>query len=213
MGGVVVDDEMDVQLGRHIRFDVTQEGEELLVTMAGIALSDDCAVEDIEGREQGGPAMTLVVVGNAFDVAESHRKHGLGSFESLNLTLLIDAKHHGLVRRIELEPDHIAQLLDKEGRCVSATGSERDRVMAVSCVRSSPETVSIAFGRSVRIGYLLRSRDQDARNPCNNYVTSTWRRRPSRRWLGYGRSRPTQRLNGLSLALTPSVTAAALGIR
>src|SRR5262245_19125375 len=42
-------------------------------------------------------------------------------------------------------------------RIVSAAGSERDRVMAISCVRSSLEIVSIAFGRPVRIGYLLRS--------------------------------------------------------
>src|SRR5262245_34581002 len=42
-------------------------------------------------------------------------------------------------------------------RIVSAAGSERDRVMAISCVRSSLEIVSIAFGRPVRIGYLLQS--------------------------------------------------------
>lgn len=41
VGGIVVDDEMDVQLSWHIGFDVTQEGEKLLVTMAGFALSDD----------------------------------------------------------------------------------------------------------------------------------------------------------------------------
>src|SRR5258705_6055675 len=42
-------------------------------------------------------------------------------------------------------------------RNVSAAGSERDRVMSVSCVRSSLEIASIAFGRPVRIGYLLPS--------------------------------------------------------
>ncbi len=52
VGGVVVDDEMDVELRRHISFDVTQEGEELLVTMAGFALSDDCAVEHVEAANR-----------------------------------------------------------------------------------------------------------------------------------------------------------------
>ena len=56
VGGVVVDDEMDVELGRHIGLDVTQEGEELLMTMAGFALGDDRAVEHVEGGEQGGCA-------------------------------------------------------------------------------------------------------------------------------------------------------------
>jgi hypothetical protein len=42
-------------------------------------------------------------------------------------------------------------------RNVSAAGSERDRVMAERWPRSSLDIVSIAFGRPVRIGYLLRS--------------------------------------------------------
>src|SRR6266850_357426 len=45
VGGVVVDNEMDVELGRHIGLDVAQEGEELLMTVAGFALGNDRAVE------------------------------------------------------------------------------------------------------------------------------------------------------------------------
>jgi len=81
VGSIVVDDEMDVELGRHIGLDVTQEGEELLMTMAGFALGDDGAVEYVEGGEQGGGAVAPVVVGDAFDVAEPHGKHGLGAFQ------------------------------------------------------------------------------------------------------------------------------------
>lgn len=76
VGGAVVDDEMDVKLGRHISFDVTQEGQELLVTMAGFALGDDCADEHVEGSKQGGRATTLVVVGDALNVTKLHRKMG-----------------------------------------------------------------------------------------------------------------------------------------
>src|SRR5262245_58711170 len=54
-------------------------------------------------------------------------------------------------------------------RNVSAAGSARDRVIATSCVRSSLEIVSIAFGRPVRIGYLLPS---GYPKPCNNYATN-----------------------------------------
>src|SRR5262249_20935000 len=115
VGGVVVDDEVDVELGWHVGLDVTQEGEELLMTMAGVALSDDRAIEHVEGGEQGGRAMAPVVVGDAVDIADAHGKHGLGAFEGLDLALLIDAKHHGLVGRIKIKPDHIAQLLDEEG--------------------------------------------------------------------------------------------------
>jgi hypothetical protein len=42
-------------------------------------------------------------------------------------------------------------------RYVRAAGSERDRVMAKRCVRSSLDIASTACGRPVRIGYLLQS--------------------------------------------------------
>ncbi|TYL92633.1 hypothetical protein FXB40_24655 [Bradyrhizobium rifense] len=42
-------------------------------------------------------------------------------------------------------------------RNVSAADKERDRVMAKRCVRLSLDIVSVAFGRPVRIGQLLRS--------------------------------------------------------
>jgi hypothetical protein len=85
VGGVVIDDEMDVELGWHVGLDVTQEGEELLMAMARLALGDDRAVKHVEGGEQRGGAVALIVVGNAFDVAEPHGKHGLGAFEGLDL--------------------------------------------------------------------------------------------------------------------------------
>ena len=96
-------------------------------SLAGFALGDDRAVEHVEGSEQRGCAMALVVVGDAFDVTEPHGKHGLGTFEGLDLAFLIDAKHHCLVRRIEIKPDHVAQLLDEEGigRKLEAAGAVR----------------------------------------------------------------------------------------
>ena len=42
-------------------------------------------------------------------------------------------------------------------RNVNAAGIERERVIAKRCARSSLDIVSSAFGRPVRIGYLLRS--------------------------------------------------------
>jgi hypothetical protein len=127
VGGVVVDDEMVVEVGWHAGLDVTQEGEELLMAMAGFALGDDRAVKHVEGGEQRGCAVALVVVGDAFDVAEPHGQHGLGAFEGLDLALLIDAKHHGLVGRIEIKPNHVAQLLDEKGigRKLEAAGAVR----------------------------------------------------------------------------------------
>src|SRR5215813_13299269 len=53
-------------------------------------------------------------------------------------------------------------------RNVNAAGSERDRVIAISCIRSSLEILSVAFGRPVRIGYLAHS----VYPKRNNYATN-----------------------------------------
>ena len=57
LGGVVIDDEMDVELWRDVHRDMTQEREELMVTMACFALSDDLSGGDVESGKQGGSAM------------------------------------------------------------------------------------------------------------------------------------------------------------
>lgn len=49
--GVVVDDEMDVELGWHFLVDVPQEAEELLMPMTGFALRENVAVGDIKRGE------------------------------------------------------------------------------------------------------------------------------------------------------------------
>ena len=77
VGGVVVDDEMDVEVGRDIGLEVAQEGEEFLVPMAGLALGEDRAIEHVERREKGGGAVPFVVVSDAFNVTEADGEHGL----------------------------------------------------------------------------------------------------------------------------------------
>ena len=37
----------------------------------------------------------------------------LGAIESLDLALLVERKHDGVGRRIDIEPDHVAQLVDE----------------------------------------------------------------------------------------------------
>jgi hypothetical protein len=50
---VVVEDEMDVQLVGHLRFNGLQASEELLTAMASMTLADDGPGRDIECRKQG----------------------------------------------------------------------------------------------------------------------------------------------------------------
>ena len=71
VGGVVVGDQMDVEIGRDVAVEMIKKGEELLMPMARLALRDDRAVEHVERGEQGGGAVSIVVVGDALDVAQA----------------------------------------------------------------------------------------------------------------------------------------------
>ena len=71
VSSVVIDDEMDVEVVRHTAVDLTQESEELLMTVSRFTAGDDSPGGHIESREQSGRAVTFVIMGDAFDVAEA----------------------------------------------------------------------------------------------------------------------------------------------
>ena len=75
--------------------------------------ADDGAVEHVEGGEQRGGAVPLVVVGHGAGAALLHRQAGLGAVERLDLALLVDRQHDGVRRRIDVEADDVAQLVDE----------------------------------------------------------------------------------------------------
>ncbi len=89
VGGVVVDDQMDVEMLGHGLLDALEEGKKLLVTMAWLALGEHCSGCDVERGEQRRGAMADVVVGHPFYVTQAHRQHGLGAIEGLDLRLFI----------------------------------------------------------------------------------------------------------------------------
>ena len=62
--GVVVDDQVHVEMFGNVGVDVRREGDELLVPMARLALSEDRAVGYVQDGEQGRRAMSHVVVGH-----------------------------------------------------------------------------------------------------------------------------------------------------
>lgn len=59
--------------------------------------------------------MSDVVVGDALGVPQPQRQDRLGSFERLDLGLLIDAQHDGVVGRVEVEANDITHLVDEGG--------------------------------------------------------------------------------------------------
>ena len=114
MGGVIVDDQVQIEFRGHAGIEVVQEGEELLMAMARFALGDDLAGAGLEGGEQSRGAMPVVIVGLAFEVAQAHRQDRLGALQRLNLALFVHAEHQRLVRWIQIQSHNIAHLLHEE---------------------------------------------------------------------------------------------------
>ena len=79
VGRMVVDDGMDHLPDRDLLLDGVEEADELLVAMALHVAADDGAVENVEGCEQRGGAVTFVVVRHRPGAAGLHRQTRLGS--------------------------------------------------------------------------------------------------------------------------------------
>ena len=110
--GVVVEDHVHKLSGRHLSLNSIQEANELLVTMALHTSANDLSFEHVESSEQRRCSVALVVMGHRAGAAFLHRQAGLGAVEGLDLRLHRPrARWHG--RRIDIEPDNIAQLVDE----------------------------------------------------------------------------------------------------
>ena len=118
MGGVVVEDHMCTPLPDGIsRLNGVEEADELLVAVALHAAPDDLRLEHVEGGEQGGRAMPLVVVGiMGAKTALFHRQAGLGAVERLDTVTFRRprARWRGSAGRRRART-HIAQLATKSG--------------------------------------------------------------------------------------------------
>ena len=115
VGAVVVDDQVDVEILRDGLLDLAEEAEELLVPVARPALGQHLPRGNVQSSEQGGGAMADVVVRDPLHVAQAHGQQWLRPVQGLDLRLLVNAEHHRLVGRIQLQADDVAVLLNKEG--------------------------------------------------------------------------------------------------
>lgn len=113
MGGIIVDDEMQVEMGQRAFIDGLEEAEEFAMPVARHAFADDGAVEHVESREQGRGALALIVMRHRPAAAFLHRQSRLGAVQGLDLALFIDRQHQGLVGRIEVETDDLLDLGDE----------------------------------------------------------------------------------------------------
>ena len=115
VGGVVVENHVDRLVGRHLALDGIEKADEFLMSMTLHAAPDDLAFEDIEGGKPGGGAVSFAVMGHRGAAPLFHRQPGLGAVERLNLAFLVDAEDHGMGWWVDIEADHILELVGEFG--------------------------------------------------------------------------------------------------
>src|SRR5262245_66565972 len=79
MSGIVVNDQVKVEIGRGLLVDQLEKTQEFSVPMARHASADDLAVQHVQRREQGRGAIALIVVRHGAGAALLHRQPGLGA--------------------------------------------------------------------------------------------------------------------------------------
>jgi hypothetical protein len=84
--------------------------EELGLAVPVIALIGYRTGGHLKSGEQRGGAIALVVVGPLLRQARSQRQERGGPVQGLDLGLLIHAQHDRLLRRVQVQPDHVADL-------------------------------------------------------------------------------------------------------
>ena len=84
-----------------------------------------------------------------FDLPGSHREQRLGAIQRLDLRFLVDAEHQRVVRRVEIEADDVAHLVDKQGSADSLKvslrcgWSENARQMRCTVEIDKPEALAV----------------------------------------------------------------------
>ena len=81
--------------------------------MAVHVAADHGSVEHVHRRKQRLRAIALVIMSHRSRSPLLHRQAGLGSVERLDLAFLVDGKDNSVRLRIDIEPDHVAQLVNE----------------------------------------------------------------------------------------------------
>src|SRR5204863_447151 len=152
--GVVVADQVQVQLGGGVLVDGLEEPQELLMAVPPLVLADDLAGGDVQGGEQAGGAVPDVVVG----LAARRAAPGLGSSTRPSRRSVTNRARHlhtvwGQIPNLAatslfVTPSaHASTIL---ARSANACEVFARRVHRSSVSRSTSDRTSSAFGRPER---------------------------------------------------------------
>lgn len=94
VGAVVVENEVEIEFRGHLLVQLVEEFDELFAAMARQATTNDLAIEDIEGGQQSGGSVPLVIVRLAFRQSRPQGQKGSGSVQRLDLALVPHLRMH-----------------------------------------------------------------------------------------------------------------------
>ena len=115
VGREVVEHHVKIEVLGDVEVDGLGEGEDVGRLVGLLGVIERLAGPDVHGGEEIGGAVTFVVMGQRHPPASLHGQGGLGAVERLDLGLLVEAEHHGLLGRVQVEPDYVHQLLLEVG--------------------------------------------------------------------------------------------------
>ncbi len=98
--GVIIHDNVHLQVLRHVLFNLSEETQIFLMPVARSTLRKHFAVRRVQRRKQRSGSVASIIVCHSLDVSQSQRQHRLGAFQRLNSALLIHAQNHCIFRRI-----------------------------------------------------------------------------------------------------------------
>ena len=99
---------------RYLLVDLLQEFHPLFRPVAFIGFRDYCPGRDVKRREQVNGAVPDIIMGPLLWHAGHHRQHWLRPVKRLHLGLLVHAQHNRVLGRIQVQPDHIVDLLHEQ---------------------------------------------------------------------------------------------------
>jgi hypothetical protein len=110
---IVIQNHMNRQVFGSFTVDLPKKLPEFDVAMPGITRANDLPLQHIQRCEQAGGTVAFVIVCHRPAATFLHRQAGLCPIQRLYLRLLIHTQNDGLVRRVQVYPNHIRQLFNK----------------------------------------------------------------------------------------------------
>jgi hypothetical protein len=122
MGGVIVGNDVDVEIGWGLVIDGFEEGQPLPMARlprrrpgARRQAGDQLAPEIVERGKQGQGTVPHVIMGLGTNMPDPQWQTWLGALQRLTLGFLVAAQHQRLVRWVEIQPDDDLEELCRAG--------------------------------------------------------------------------------------------------